>query len=245
MPKRHYDARNMVLPGVGRGVERLERNEKQFQNNKTKRKNMKNILLIESSPRGNDSYSHQAARSIINELQSRNPGAKLVVRDLVQNPPPHLSLPFIGAMYAAPEQRTVEQTKLLAFSDTLIDELFAADTIVIAVPMHNFGPPSTIKAWIDHVARVGRTFSFGSNGPQGLLKDKKAILVLASGGVYSNGRMKPFDFTEPYLRAVIGFIGITNVDVVRVEGVAHSAIGPEKALASASAQSEQIVAHLN
>src|SRR5882757_1757104 len=205
---------------------------------------MKNILLIESSPRGSDSYSHQAARSIVNELQTRNPGSGIVVRDLGQNPPPHVGLAFIGGMYAAPEQRTPDQARSLALSDALIDELFAADTIVVAAPMHNFGVPSTLKAWIDHIARAGRTFSYGANGPQGLLKDKHAVLVLASGGVYSNGQMKAFDFAEPYLRAVLGFLGITNVDVVRVEGVAMSAIGPEKALTAASTQSRELVANL-
>ena len=203
---------------------------------------MKNILLVESSPRGSDSYSHQAARSIVNELQTHNPGAGFVLRDLGQNPPPHVGLDFIGGMYAAAEQRTPNQTRSLALSDALIDELFAADTIVVAVPMHNFGVPSTLKAWIDHVSRAGRTFAFGANGPQGLLKGKRAILVLASGGVYSNGRMKAFDFIEPYLRAVLGFLGITDVDVVRVEGVAMSAIGAEKALATAGERSRQILA---
>jgi FMN-dependent NADH-azoreductase len=205
---------------------------------------MKNILLIESSPRGSDSYSHQAARSIVNELQTRNPGSAIVVRDLGQNPPPHVDLAFIGGMFAAPEQRTSDQARSMALSDALIDELFAADTIVVAVPMHNFGVPSTLKAWIDHISRAGRTFSYGANGPQGLLKGKHAILVLASGGVYSNGQMKAYDFTEPYLRAVLGFLGVTDVDVVRVEGVAVSAIGPDKALAVASSQSTQLVASL-
>jgi FMN-dependent NADH-azoreductase len=205
---------------------------------------MKNILLIESSPRGNDSYSHQAARSIVNELLARNPGATVVERNLGENPPPHVGLPFITGQYAPPEQRTPVQAKALALSDTLIDELLTAETIVLAVPMHNFGPPSTLKAWIDHVARAGRTFSYGANGPQGLLKGKHAILVLASGGVYSSGPAKPFDFTEPYLRTVLGFIGITDVDVVRVEGVASSAIGPEKALASARTRSNHVLTQL-
>jgi FMN-dependent NADH-azoreductase len=202
---------------------------------------MKNILLVESSPRGSDSYSHQAARSIVNELQARNPGAKVLIRDLGQNPPPHVGLPFITGMYAASEQQTPDQVKSLAFSDTLIDEILAADTIVIAVPMHNFGVPSRLKAWIDHVVRIGRTFSYGANGPQGLVKEKRVIVVLASGGVYSNEQMKAFDFVEPYLRTILGFIGLTDVDVVRVEGVANSAIGPEKALAAANAQSKQIM----
>ena len=103
---------------------------------------MKNILLIESSPRGKDSYSHQAARSIVNEIQTRNPGAKLVVRNLAENPPPHVGPAFIGGMYTPAEQRTPEQVKALAVSDVLIDEVFAAETIVLAAPMHNFGPPS-------------------------------------------------------------------------------------------------------
>ena len=205
---------------------------------------MKNILLIESSPRGNDSYSHQAARSIVNELLARNPGGKVVERNLGENPPPHVGLPFITGMYAPPEHRTAEQVKALVLSDTLIDEVFSADTIVVAVPMHNFAPPSTLKAWIDHVARAGRTFSYGANGPEGLLKGKHAIVVLASGGVYTNGRAKPFDFTEPYLRTVLGFLGITDVDVVRVDGVANSAIGPEKALASARTQSKHVLGQL-
>jgi FMN-dependent NADH-azoreductase len=205
---------------------------------------MKNILLIESSPRGNDSYSHQAARSIVNELLARNPGAKVVERNLGEDPPPHVGLPFINGQYAAPEQRTPVQAKALALSDALIDELLAADIIVLAIPMHNFGPPSTLKAWIDHVARAGRTFSYGPNGPEGLVKGKHAILVVASGGVYSAEPMKPYDFTEPYLRTVLAFIGITEVDVVRVAGVASGAIGPEKALASASAQSKQLLAQI-
>jgi FMN-dependent NADH-azoreductase len=202
---------------------------------------MKNILLIESSPRGSDSYSHQAARSLVNEVQQHHPGAQLVVRDLAQNPPPHVGHAFVTGMYVPPEQRAPEQATALALSDALIDELFAADTIVVAVSMHNFGVPSTLKAWIDHISRAGRTFSYGPNGPQGLLKGKRVILVLASGGVYSEGPMKAFDFAGSYLQIVFKFLGITDVSAVHVEGVAMSAIGPEKALAAASERSKQIL----
>ena len=206
---------------------------------------MKKILLIESSPRRSDSFSNQAARSIVNELQRRNPGAKVAVRDLAQNPPPHVGQAFATGMHAALEQRTPEQAKALELSDTFIDELFAADTIVIAVPMHNFGLPSTLKAWIDHIGRAGRTFSYSPDkGPEGLVKGKHAILVLASGGVYSIGPMKSLDFAEPYLRTVLSFIGITDIEVVRVEGVAVGAIGPAKALAAAGAQWEHILNRL-
>jgi FMN-dependent NADH-azoreductase len=117
----------------------------------------------------------------------------------------------------------------------------AADILVLAVPMHNFGPPSTLKAWIDHVVRVGRTLSYSQKGPEGMLKGKRAILVLARGGVYSDGPARPLDFQEPYLRAILGFIGLTDIEVVRVEGIAVSAIGPEKAVASAMAQSKEIL----
>ena len=206
---------------------------------------MKNILVVQSSPRGSESFSHKIAQSVVHDLKARHPEAKVIVRDLAANPPPHVGLPFITGMYAPPEHRTPEQAQAIALSDALIDELFAADTVVMAVPMHNFAPPSTFKAWIDHVARAGRTFNYGAHGPEGLLKGKRAIVVLASGGVYSNERMKPFDFVEPYLRTVLGFIGIIDVNVVRVEGAANSAIGAEKALADASAQSKQILAHIS
>jgi FMN-dependent NADH-azoreductase len=205
---------------------------------------MKNILLVQSSPRGNESLSQQAAHSILDDLQSRHPEAKVVVRDLAENPPPHVGRHFIAGLHAPPEQLSREQSAAVAFSDSLIAEVSAADLLVLAVPMHNFGLPSTLKAWIDHVVRAGRTFSYSANGVEGLVKDKRAILVLARGGVYSDGPFKPFDFQEPYLRAILGFIGITDVEVVHVEGVANSAIGPEKALASAAARSKQILAQL-
>jgi len=206
---------------------------------------MKNILLVQSSPRRNESFSHKVAQSVVSDLKARHPEAKVVVRDLAANPLPHVGLPFISGMYAPPEHRTPEQAQAIALSDALIDELFAADTIVIAVPMHNFTLPSTLKAWIDHVARAGRTFNYGANGPEGLLNGRRVILVLARGGVYSSGPTKPFDFQEPYLRAILGFLGITDVSAVHVEGAANRAIGPEKAIAAATAQSKLVLAQFN
>jgi FMN-dependent NADH-azoreductase len=201
-----------------------------------KRMKMKHILLIESSPRGAQSYSHQAALSVLNQLQARHPEAKVVKRDLAENPPPHVGQAFISAIQAQPEELTPQQVNALAFSELLIAEVLEADLIVLAAPVHNFGIPSTLKAWIDHIVRAGRTFSYTSNGPKGLVTGKRVILALASGGVFSDGPAKPFDFHETYLRAVLGFIGITEVELVRVEGVAMSAIGPQKALAFATAR---------
>jgi FMN-dependent NADH-azoreductase len=205
---------------------------------------MKNILLVQSGPRGIESLSQQVAHSIVKDLQVRYPEAKVVVRDLAENPPPHVGRDFVSGIHLQPDQLTREQSTAVALSDSLIAELSAADALVLAVPMYNFGPPSTLKAWIDHVVRAGRTFSHSANGVEGLVKGKKAILVLARGGVYSEGPYKPFDFQEPYLRAILGFIGITDVEVVDVAGVAVSAIGPEKALASAVTQSKQVLAQL-
>jgi len=203
---------------------------------------MKNILLIQTSPRGSLSFSQKIAQTVVRDLQALHPGAALVVRDLAENPPPHIGPAFIIGQQVPPEQRTPDQANALVLSDSLIDELITADVLVLAVPMFNFGVPSTLKAWIDHISRAGRTFSYGANGPVGLLKGKRAILVLARGGVYTDGPAKPYDFQEPYLRSVLGFLGITDVHAVHVEGVASSAIGPEKALASAAAQSKQILA---
>lgn len=203
---------------------------------------MKNILLIQSSPRGGESFSQKVAQSIVDGFKKHHPNVQVTMRDLARNPPPHVGPAFVGGLFTGQEQRTQEQTKALALSDVLIDEVAAADIVVFAVPMHNFGPPSTLKAWIDHVVRAGRTFAYSNNGPEGLLKGKRAILVLARGGVYSEGPARPFDFQEPYLRTILGFIGITDIEVVRVEGVAVGAIGAEKALASAMVQSNEVLA---
>jgi FMN-dependent NADH-azoreductase len=202
---------------------------------------MNNILYIKSSPRGPQSYSQKVAQSIVDELQTSHADAKVVVRNLAQNPPPHVGEAFVGAISSKPEERSADQTRALILSDTLIDELSAAEVIVMAVPMHNFGVPSTLKAWIDHVVRLGRTVSYSAKGPEGAFKGKRVILVLARGGVYSDGPAKPLDFQEPYLRAILGFIGLTDVEVVRVEGVAVSAIGPDKAVASAMARSTEVL----
>jgi FMN-dependent NADH-azoreductase len=211
-------------------------------NNKKTENELKSILFIQSSPRGLESYSYKVAKLIVDGFKAKNPDAKLVRRNLAEEPPPHVDSAFVGALFVRPEQRTPQQANSLALSDALIDELIAADTIVIAIAVHNFGIPSTLKAWIDHVVRAGRTFAFSQNGPQGLVKDRRAVLVLASGGVFSDGPAKSFDFHEPYLRAILGFIGIVNVEVVRVEGVAVSAIGAESAVARGLVRAKEVVA---
>ena len=205
---------------------------------------MKNILFVKSSSSGSQSQSHRFASHIVDDLQRRHPDATLTVRDVAKDPLPHIDEAFVTGRVLPSEKRSPAQVKSLALSETLIAELEAADAIVLAVPMYNFGIPSSLKAWIDHIARPGRTFSYSAKGPEGLLKGKKAVVVVARGGVYSEGPMQKFDFQESYLRTILGFVGITNVHVVRVEGVGMGEEAIKKAAASAKAQAEEVAREL-
>lgn len=176
----------------------------------------KNILFLQSSPLGSDSYSQRIADSVLNELKAQYRRTKFVLRDLSEDSPPHINRESITAASSQLQEQTAEQKKTLALSDELTSELINADIIVIAVPIYNFGIPSTLKAWIDHVVRRGRTFSDTTSGPKGLLHNKRAILILAGGDLHSESSASLLDLHEPYLRAVLEFIGITDVEVVRV-----------------------------
>jgi FMN-dependent NADH-azoreductase len=193
-----------------------------------------NILHIASSARGAESYSNRVAAQVIAELQRRAPGSTVTTRDLARDPLPHIDDDFVVATRSASGPQTEAQRRRLAQSDALVDELLAADMVVIAAPMINFTIPSNLKTWIDHVARAGRTFSYSEKGPQGLVTDKQVILVVARGGVYSD---KPaFDFQVPYLKNVLGFLGMTDVEVLDVEGTAFGPEVAEKAVQAATAK---------
>jgi len=195
---------------------------------------MMNILHVTSSPRGAASYSNRVAAQVIAELKARNSGATVTTRDLARDPLPHIDDDFVAATKSAAGPQTESQRALLAQSDALVDELLAADLVVIAAPMINFTVPSNLKTWIDYVARAGRTFSYTEKGPQGLVTGKQVILVVARGGVYSD---KPaFDFQVPYLKNVLGFLGMTDVDVIEVEGTAFGPEVAEKAVEAATAK---------
>jgi len=179
---------------------------------------MKQILIIEVSPRGSGSASRTVTQKLSARLGARFPEAKIVRHDLAKDQVPHLDAATLKAISSKDPAEVQANTEPARLSDELTDELLASDLLVIATPMWNFGIPSPLKAWIDHVVRPGRTFNYAENGVVGLAKDKKAILVLASGGVFSEGPWKPWDFVEPYLRTILGFIGIQDVQTVRVEG---------------------------
>jgi FMN-dependent NADH-azoreductase len=202
---------------------------------------MKNILLILGSPRDRASYSHQIGRRIVDDLKSRYPSAKVVVRNLAKEALPDVGEGFVTGRVLAPDKRSTAETEALALSDVMVAELMATDVLVLATPMHNFGISASVKKWIDQIVRPGVTFSYSDKGPLGLVQGKKVILVLARGGVYSEGPMKPYDFQEPYLRTVLGFIGMTDVEVIRIEGVAMGDDAVRSAVTSAKAQADAVV----
>src|SRR5882757_857857 len=200
------------------------------------------ILLVTSSPRGAASHSTRIATEFAEKLLAADPSATLVVRDLVANPLPHIDADYASGIYTPVESRTQRQAEVVGVSDAALDELFAADTIILATGFINFGISSTLKSWIDHVARSGKTFSYGENGPKGLVAGKKVYIVLASGGIYSEGAAVQLDHAVPYLRSVLGFLGMTDVEVIRIEGVGMGADAVTAALAKATVKVDAVVA---
>ncbi|WP_026868701.1 FMN-dependent NADH-azoreductase [Inquilinus limosus] len=194
---------------------------------------MSRILFVTSSPRGAASLSTKVATALVDRLQAQSPDAVVVRRDLAAQPLPHIGEDFLAAQALPAEARSPAQQAALALSDTLVQELFAADIIVIASAMINFGLASTLKSWFDYLLRAGVTFRYGETGAEGLVTGKKVYLVQARGGVYSEGPYKPFDFQEPFLRHLLGFIGLTDVKAIAVEGVAFGPEAAEKAVAGA------------
>jgi FMN-dependent NADH-azoreductase len=200
---------------------------------------MRNILLVTSSIAGENSKSRKVALDLIAALRAGNGNSKLVTRDVTALP--HIDGVTFAAAGTPAEKRSYEQQARAALADALIAETEAADAIVIAAPMYNFSVPSTLKAWIDHIARAGRTFRYTEKGPEGLLKNKKVYIVASRGGVYSSGPASALDFQEPYLRGVLGFVGLSDVEFVYVEGLG---MGPEavaKAVDNAHARIAQLV----
>jgi FMN-dependent NADH-azoreductase len=195
-----------------------------------------NILQINSSARSEGSHSTQLGNTIIERLQAANPGATLTVRDLARTPHPALDEPTLGAMFTPPEQRTPEQAARIALDDALIAEIQAADVVVIGAPMYNFGVSTQLKNWIDAIARAKVTFQYTANGPEGLLKGKKVYVTLARGGQY---RDTAADTQVPYLKTVLAFLGMTDVQFVYAEGLAMGPEAEQQALASARAQIEE------
>ena len=180
---------------------------------------MNQILIVESSPRGSESASRLLTSKVRERLEIQYPEARVIERDLVKDKLPHLDQPTVMAITTQDPAEAESLKEAVYLSDQLSDELLLSDLLVIACPMWNFGIPSSLKAWIDHVVRAGKTFNYAGVAVEGLAKGKKAILVLASGGVFSEGPWKSWDSVEPYLRQILGFIGIDDIQTVRAEGM--------------------------
>jgi FMN-dependent NADH-azoreductase len=196
---------------------------------------MQSILVVESSPRGAGSFSRKLSTAIVDRLKAKSPKATVQTRDLTVHPTPHLEEAHLAAFFAPPDNQSMNDKEAIRHSDEAIAELMSVDTIVIGVPMYNFSIPSVLKAWIDHIARANKTFRYTANGAEGLVKGKKVFLAQATGGIYSEGAMKSYDFAEPYLRTMLGFLGMTDVTTFRVEGIAVPGIQDtalDKAIAS-------------
>jgi FMN-dependent NADH-azoreductase len=203
---------------------------------------MNRVLLITSSPRGAASYSTRVAHALARKLAAGRRDSALTVRDLAREPLPHIDESFAIARNTPAEQLSPPQRAVLERSDALVAELKAAEVIVIAAAMINFGIPSTLKAYIDHVLRPGITFRYTEKGPEGLLRGKKVYLVLARGGVYSEGPMQSLNFQDTYLKAALGFVGLTDIEVIAVEGVAFGPDAASKAVSAALQKASALAA---
>lgn len=191
---------------------------------------MTTLLHINSSVRSTGSISRQLTGEFIEKWKRAHPETRVIERDLSAHPIPHLNEQMMGAFFTPPEQRSAEQAAIVKLSDELVEELFAADVIVIGAPMYNFTVASSLKAWIDHIARAGLTFNYTASGPVGLVHDKKIYVFTSRGGVYSEGAGKSMDFHETYLRGVLGFMGMKDVVFIHTEGLSMGQDTAERAV---------------
>jgi len=193
---------------------------------------VKTLLKIQSSIFSDGGQSSQLADRFIAAWRASNPGGKVVARDLAAQPVPHLDAARFGAFLAKHEGRTPEQQAVVDYSDALIEELKRADVVVLGLPMYNFGLPSTLKAYFDHVGRAGVTFRYTEKGPVGLLTGKKVYVFAARGGLYAG---TPKDTQTPYIRAFLSFIGMSDIEFVYAEGLAISEASKQQGIARANA----------
>ncbi|MBL6751082.1 MAG: NAD(P)H-dependent oxidoreductase [Nevskia sp.] len=200
---------------------------------------MTTLLQINASIHAAAGQSTRLADQFVAAWRQRNPQAQIARRDVVADAVPHLTAERFGAFVAKPEQRSAAQRAVVDYSDALIDELKRADVIVLGLPMYNFGVPSQLKAYFDHVARAGATFRYTDKGPVGLLTGKKAYVFAARGGLYAG---TPLDTQTSYVRNFLAFLGVADVEFVYAEGLAISAERREAGLAQAGTQIQQLAA---
>lgn len=192
---------------------------------------MSNVLVINSSVLREASVSRTVVQKLLAQLVFQSPKRTVVERDLGTTPVPHLTDATVAGVRGVPT--TDAELQARALSDELIGELRKVDIILIGAPMYNFGLPTGLRAWFDHILRAGETFAYSAAGPKGLVEGKRAVVVVSRGGFYSEGPYKPFDFQEPYIRQLLGFIGITDVTFIRAEKIGLGPQAREEAIAGA------------
>jgi FMN-dependent NADH-azoreductase len=180
---------------------------------------MKHILHLTSSLQGAASYSIRLGQAIVEKIQKKYPGSTVEEVNLVDSAIPHLSPDVLRTFFIPSDQLRPQEKALIRLSDEFVKKLMAADIIVIGAPLINFTIHTSLKSWIDHVTRAGITFGYGDNGPIGKVTGKKVYVAMSSGGVYSEGPGKANDFVAPYLKAFLGFLGMTDLTVFRAEGL--------------------------
>lgn len=198
---------------------------------------MNTLLQLNSSIFSNGGQSSRLADKFVAAWRTAHPAARIIARDFVRDPVPHLTAERFQSFLAKPEERNAEQNAVVAYSDALIDELKRADVIVLGLPMYNFGVPSQLKAYFDHVARVGDTFRYTEKGPEGLLTGKKVYVFAARGGLYAG---TPLDTQTAYVKDFLRFLGITDVEFVYAEGLAISETSKNATLAQAARAIERL-----
>jgi FMN-dependent NADH-azoreductase len=201
---------------------------------------MTTLLQLNSSIHNGNGQSSQLAHRFVAAFRQRHPDTRVIVRDLAgHDQVPHLTAERFAAFITKPEQRSPAQQAEVAYSDALIEELQRADVIVLGLPMYNFGVPSPLKAYFDHIARAGLTFKYGDTGPEGLLRDKKVYVFAARGGVYAG---TPLDTQTSYVRDFLRFLGMDEVEFVYAEGLAISPESKDAGLVKAAIHIEQLAA---
>jgi FMN-dependent NADH-azoreductase len=190
---------------------------------------MSTLLRIDSSPLYGRSVSRQLTGAFVTQWESLHPDGTVVDRDLNATQISPITADWVGAAYTPDDARTPQQKELLALSDNLLAELELADEYVFGVPMHNFGVPSVLKLWIDQIVRVGKTFSYADGTPKGLIVGKKATFIIATGGFYdAQTQMASFNFVEPYLRSIFGFLGVTDATFLTAGGTIALSHGQDR-----------------
>ncbi|HKB92108.1 MAG TPA: FMN-dependent NADH-azoreductase, partial [Opitutaceae bacterium] len=191
---------------------------------------MSKVLHLDVSPRGARSHSRTLGQEFVSNWSKNHPNSTITYRDLGQNPEPHVTESWVVGAYTPPEEHSHDAKAAIAVSNKLVDELLAADHLLITTPMYNLSIPSALKAWIDQIVRAGRTFKTSDKGYEGLVHGKKAVIVVASGGNFTpDSPAAGYNFIEPYMRAILGFIGITDVQFVYAHSINQGEAAREQA----------------